>query len=120
MSDPSIHLLASLFPVALLLVLAYVIRARGSQGFVHGIGDWSKSSEQTRRRAGRATSNVLFEMAALILGHGIYARIYPNDRASAALANLVLSGGISLLMIGLLLYLLHLQKIDSAGRHGRR
>ncbi len=120
MSDQVMLLLASSFPAAVLLVLAYVIRLHGPQGFVHGIGDWSKVSEQTRRRAGRATSNVLVEMAALILGHGVYAWLYPDDRAHAALARLVLSGGNGLLIVGLLLYLLHLQKIDGAGRHGRR
>ena len=117
MSEPSIHLMISLFPVLLLLALAYRVRARGPQGFVHGIGDWSKVSEHTRRRAGRATSDVLLEIAVLILIHRLYD---PADPSHAALAGLLLSASIGLLVVGLLVYLVYLQKTDGAGKHGRR
>jgi hypothetical protein len=112
-------LLSTLAPVAVLLVLGYVIRTRGPQGFVHGLGDWNNVDEKTRRRAGRSTGNVLYAMAALLAGHGYYIYRYINDPPRMRLAAPMFSIGMAVLIIGLILHLLHLQKSSRTDRHDR-
>lgn len=119
MSTPLSSLLSLLVVAALLLVLGMVIRRRGPQGFVHGLGDWSRLDAKTRQRAGQVIGNVMFATAALIGGFGGYSYLHAADAQRIGMAGLLLTMGISGLTIGLLMYLLRLQKSTGKDRHGR-
>lgn len=110
-------LLSSLFPALLLAVIGYVIRTYGPQGFVHGIVDWSKVDEPTRKRAGRLVGNTLFAMAALIAGHGVFYYLHVGDAATWNLVNAIFIGGICLLVLMMIFRLLRLQGQNR--KHGR-
>jgi uncharacterized membrane protein len=110
-------LLTPLFPALLLAVLGGVIRVHGPQGFVHGLGDWSKADEPTRKRAGRLVSNILFAMATLIAGHGVFRYLHAGDAATNRLVTVVFVAGLCLLVIVMIFGLLRLQ--DKHPKHGR-
>lgn len=119
MSSPLSSLLSLLVVAALLLVLGVVVRHRGPQGFVHGLGDWSRLDASTRQRVGQVIGNVMFVMAALIGGFAGYSYLYAADAQRIGMAGLLLTIGISGLTIGLLMYLLRVQKSGGKDRHGR-
>ena len=112
-------LLSLLVVAALLLVLGAVIRRRGPQGFVHGLGDWTRLDASTRQRVGQVIGNILFAMAALIGGFAGYSYLHAADAQRIGVAGLLLTIGISGLTIGLLMYLLRVQKSGGKDRHGR-
>jgi hypothetical protein len=118
MSTQLSSLLSLLVVAALLLVLGVVIPRRGPQGFVHGLGDWSRLDARTRQRAGQVIGNVIFAMAALIGGFAGYSYLH-GDAQQVGTAGLVLTIGISGLTVGLLMYLVRVQKLEGNDRHGR-
>ncbi|MDE2154700.1 MAG: hypothetical protein KGJ32_02225 [Xanthomonadaceae bacterium] len=112
-------LLSLLTVAALLVVLGMLIRRRGPQGFVHGLGDWSRLAPRTRRRTGQVIGNVMFAMAALIAGFAGYSRLVAGDARRVGAAGLLLTIGISGLALGLVGYLRRVQKSADRDKHGR-
>ena len=119
MSIPLSSLLSLLVVAALLLVFGVVIRRRGPQGFVHGLGDWSRLDASSRQRVGQVIGNVMFAMAALIGGFAGYSYLHAADAQRIGVAGLLLTIGVSGLTLGLLMYLLRVQKSGGKDRHGR-
>ena len=117
MSTQLSALLTHLFPAIILAVLGWVIRTKGPQGFVHGMVDWSKVDDVTRRRAGRDVGNLLFAMATWMAGYAVFRYQGVYDQAINNLANVIFVGGISLLVIVMLFMLLRLR--ETKPKHGR-
>jgi apolipoprotein N-acyltransferase len=121
MSNALARLLTPLFPAVLLVVLGLIIRVRGPQGFVHGVVDWSKIDEPTRRRAGRMTGNLFVAMAALIAGHAVYGYLQGDAAAHSPIVNMIFVGGIVVLVLLMILLLLRLPTTQTKknGKHDR-
>lgn len=117
MSAPLSALLGHLFPAIVVAVLALVIRIHGPQGLVHGIVDWSRLDEPTRKRAGCMVGNILLVMAALLGGHAVFLYRHIRDAATHRLAGVVMVGGISALLLLMILLLLRLHV--RYRKHGR-
>jgi len=111
------ELLTQLFPAAILAVLGSVIRTNGPQGFVHGMVDWSKVDDATRRRAGRDVGNLLFAMAIWIAGYAVFRYQGVYAQATNNLARVIFVGGISVLVIVMIFVLLRLR--ETKPKHGR-
>lgn len=117
MSAKLSELLIHLFTIVVVIVVGWVIRTRGPQGLVHGIVDWSKVDDATRRRAGRDIGNVLFAMATWMAGFAVYRYQGVYDQATDNLAKVVFVGGLSALVLVILFMLLRLR--DAKRTHGR-
>ena len=109
MSSPLSLLLTHVVTVTILVVLGVVIRTKGPQGFVHGIVDWSKVDDATRRRGGRLMGNILLVMAAWIAGFAAFHYQGVYDQATNHLARLIFIGGISVLGLVMILVQLRLR-----------
>lgn len=112
-------LLSMLPPAAVTVALRAIIRRNGPQGFVHGLGDWSGLDDVLRQRVGGVAGNFLCGMAALIAGFGVFGYIDGANPGAPTIVGLVLVSAISALPIGMLGYLVRMQRIAGEARHER-
>lgn len=117
---PQTSSLLVLAPMATLsAALGMVIRRRGPQGFVHGMGDWNRLAPGIRRRVGQVVGNVMFGMAALIACFAGYSYLDAGDSARIGVAGLLLTSGLVALTLGMIRYLQRVQKSAHRDRHDR-
>ena len=117
MSTQLSELLIHLFSVVVVAVTGWVIRTRGPQGLVHGVVDWNKVDDATRRRAGRDVGNILFAMATWMAGFAVFRYQDVYDQATSNLVRVIFVGGLSALVLLMLFMLLRLRETQRT--HGR-
>jgi hypothetical protein len=111
------ELLIHLSTAVVVAVLGWIIRTRGPQGLVHGVVDWSKVDDATRRRAGHAIGNVFFAMAVWMAGFAVFRYQGVYDQATDNLLRVIFVGGLCALILLMLLMLLRLR--ETKRTHGR-
>lgn len=114
MPTPLSRWLIRLSPTVIFLVLGWVMRTNGPQGFVHGIVDWNKVDVAKRRRAGRDVGNIAFAMVASMAGCAVFGYVGVHGRATDNLTRVIFVGGMCARVFVMLLRLR-----DTKRTHGR-
>jgi hypothetical protein len=83
-------LFATGFAALLLACVGAVIRIKGPQGLVHGVGDLSKLDADRRKAIGRCSGNSLLWMAAVIAAFGVFCYFCADDSLSMIAASAIL------------------------------
>ena len=103
-------------------VLGFVIRVRGPEGWVHGVLDWNRLSDEDKRSAGRFTGLILYAMSFVLLmvatlRYSLGAKISQSPEFDL-IVPITLSALILILVAGLLAYRKRYRD-PAKNRHGR-
>ena len=78
-----------------------VIRIKGPEGFVHGMGDLRRLDVDQRSAIGRRVGNALFAMALLIAAFGVFCCFYANDALAMFAAGAALVAAIVTIVLSM-------------------
>jgi len=111
------ELLTHLFSVVVVAINGWLIRTRGPQELVHGVVDWNRVDDATRRRAERHIGNVLFAVATWMTGFAVFRHQCLHDQSTNNLARVIFVGGLNALVLQMLFMLP--RRRETRRTHGR-